>query len=83
MGMFGAAQAIAFGAGGLAGTVVLDLGRLVTGSAGGGYVTVFVADGLLFLASALLATRIGRAATGQSQGFGPMAGGNARLAGGD
>jgi len=61
MGMFGAAQAIAFGAGGLAGTVVLDLGRLITGSAGGGYVTVFLADAGLFLVAALLALRIGRA----------------------
>ncbi|MGG5811057.1 BCD family MFS transporter [Falsiroseomonas sp. CW058] len=61
MGMFGAAQAIAFGLGGLAGTVVLDLGRLATGSAGGGYVVVFLADAALFLASALLARRIGRA----------------------
>ncbi|MBU8542863.1 MULTISPECIES: BCD family MFS transporter [Roseomonadaceae] len=63
MGMFGAAQAIAFGAGGLAGTVVLDLGRLLTGSAEGGYVTVFLADAGLFLAAAMLALRIGRAPT--------------------
>ncbi|WP_318987448.1 BCD family MFS transporter [Falsiroseomonas ponticola] len=83
MGMFGAAQAIAFGAGGLAGTVVLDLGRLVTGSAGGGYVTVFVADGLLFLASAALAMRIGRAATEKSHDYAPMNGRDARLASGD
>jgi BCD family chlorophyll transporter-like MFS transporter len=61
MGMFGAAQAIAFGAGGLAGTVVLDLGRLLSGSAQGGYVTVFLADAGLFLAAAVLALRIGRA----------------------
>ena len=72
MGMFGAAQAIAFGAGGLAGTVVLDLGRLATGSAGGGYVTVFIVDGLLFLASAALALRIGRPASSRPQDFGPM-----------
>jgi BCD family chlorophyll transporter-like MFS transporter len=72
MGMFGAAQAIAFGAGGLAGTVVLDIGRLVTGSAGGGYVTVFIADGLLFLASAALALRIGRPASTKPRDFGPM-----------
>ena len=72
MGMFGAAQAIAFGAGGLAGTVVLDIGRIVTGSAGGGYVTVFIADGLLFLASAALALRIGRPASSKPRDFGPM-----------
>ncbi|NKE44626.1 BCD family MFS transporter [Roseomonas frigidaquae] len=69
MGMFGAAQAIAFGAGGLAGTVVLDLGRLLTGSAEGGYVTVFLADAGLFLAAAMLALRIGRA-PGQRAGAG-------------
>jgi len=73
MGLFGAAQAIAFGLGGLAGTVVLDLGRLATGSASGGYVTVFLADAGLFLVSAWLALRIGRAAESRRQGFGPMA----------
>ena len=73
MGLFGAAQAIAFGLGGLAGTVVLDLGRLATGGASGGYVTVFLADAGLFLVSAWLALRIGRAAESRRQGFGPMA----------
>jgi BCD family chlorophyll transporter-like MFS transporter len=66
MGMFGAAQAIAFGLGGLAGTVVLDLGRLATGSAAGGYVTVFLADAALFLVSAWLGARIGRTETATS-----------------
>jgi len=69
MGMFGAAQAIAFGLGGLAGTIVLDLGRMATGSAEGGYVTVFLADAALFLASAWLALRIGRAATTRATRF--------------
>ncbi len=73
MGMFGAAQGIAFGLGGLAGTVVLDLGRILTGSAGGGYVTVFIADALLFVAAAVLALRIARPATAQSRNFSPMA----------
>jgi BCD family chlorophyll transporter-like MFS transporter len=70
MGMFGAAQAIAFGAGGLAGTVVLDLGRLLSGSAGGGYVTVFLADAGLFLAAAVLALRIGRTPADERRGTG-------------
>ncbi|MGG5888780.1 BCD family MFS transporter [Falsiroseomonas sp. HC035] len=70
MGMFGAAQAIAFGAGGLAGTVVLDLGRLLSGSAQGGYVTVFLADAGLFLAAAVLALRIGRAPADERRGTG-------------
>ncbi|MGK7868456.1 BCD family MFS transporter [Falsiroseomonas sp. E2-1-a20] len=70
MGMFGAAQAIAFGAGGLAGTVVLDLGRLLSGSAQGGYVTVFLADAGLFLAAAVLALRIGRGSANERRGTG-------------
>jgi BCD family chlorophyll transporter-like MFS transporter len=63
MGMFGAAQAIAFGLGGFLGTVVLDLGRLITGSAIGGYGVVFLVDAALFLAAAALALRIGQEAT--------------------
>jgi BCD family chlorophyll transporter-like MFS transporter len=73
MGMFGAAQAIAFGLGGLAGTVVLDLGHWITASDTGGYVVVFLADAALFLASAWLALRIGRTESQPASGFGPMA----------
>jgi BCD family chlorophyll transporter-like MFS transporter len=62
MGLFGAAQAIAFGIGGFLGTVLLDLGRLLTGSVGGGYGVVFLADATLFLAAAALALRIGGSA---------------------
>jgi BCD family chlorophyll transporter-like MFS transporter len=71
MGMFGAAQAIAFGLGGFLGTVILDVGRLATGSVTGGYATVFVVDAGLFLASALLAMRIGRTGRAGPRGFGP------------
>jgi BCD family chlorophyll transporter-like MFS transporter len=60
--MFGAAQAIAFGLGGFLGTVLLDLGRLITGSAIGGYGVVFLVDAGLFLAAAALALRIGQEA---------------------
>jgi BCD family chlorophyll transporter-like MFS transporter len=70
MGMFGAAQAIAFGLGGFLGTVILDLGRLATGSAAGGYAVVFLVDAGLFLASAALALRIGHAAKAGRDGFG-------------
>lgn len=61
MGVFGAAQAIAFGLGGVFGTVVLDLGRFATGSAAGGYAVVFAVDAALFLCAAVMAARIGRA----------------------
>lgn len=73
MGMFGAAQAIAFGIGGFLGTVILDLGTLATGSVVGGYSTVFLADAALFLAAAVLALRIGQAEGAQAQTFGRAA----------
>lgn len=59
MGLWGAAQAIAFGLGGLMGTIGLDLTRWLTGSITISYATVFTFEGLLFLGSALLAARIG------------------------
>lgn len=59
MGMFGAAQAIAFGVGGLAGTVLLDIARLLAGNTLGGYATIFLADAALFLCAAVMAQRIG------------------------
>jgi BCD family chlorophyll transporter-like MFS transporter len=62
MGLFGAAQAIAFGLGGFVGTLLLDLGRLATGSVTGGYAVVFLLDAALFLVAAALALRIGQAA---------------------
>jgi BCD family chlorophyll transporter-like MFS transporter len=69
MGMFGAAQAIAFGLGGFLGTLILDIGKLVTGSVTGGFGAVFLVDALLFLAAALLALRIGPPASVQRADF--------------
>jgi BCD family chlorophyll transporter-like MFS transporter len=79
MGLFGAAQAIAFGVGGFLGTVILDLGRLLTGSAAGGYAVVFLADAALFVAAAVLALGIGRGMRTRGQGVTPAipAGGTA------
>ncbi|MBC7430631.1 MAG: MFS transporter, partial [Rubritepida sp.] len=62
MGIWGAAQAIAFGLGGLAGTVLCDIGRAVTGAAAPAYALVFVAEALLFIVSAVLAWKIGATA---------------------
>ena len=59
MGLWGAAQAIAFGLGGLAGTVLCDIGRAVTGEASTAYSMVFIVEALLFIVSAVLAWRIG------------------------
>ena len=59
MGLFGAAQAIAFGLGGLVGTIGIDLTRALTGSVPVAYATVFTLEGFIFLLSAALAARIG------------------------
>jgi MFS transporter, BCD family, chlorophyll transporter len=59
MGLWGAAQAISFGLGGIAGTAASDLARWLVGSPGLAYATVFAFEGVLFLASAVLAWRIG------------------------
>lgn len=60
MGIWGAAQAIAFGLGGILGTVALDLGRWFTASDALAFAAVFTIEAGLFLLSALVATRIGR-----------------------
>lgn len=60
MGIWGAAQAIAFGLGGVLGTVALDLGRWLTTSDALAFAAVFSIEAGLFLVSALVATRIGQ-----------------------
>jgi BCD family chlorophyll transporter-like MFS transporter len=63
MGLWGAAQAIAFGAGGLLGAVASDVARLFIEPVPLAYAAVFAGEALLFVAAALLALRIGRDAT--------------------
>ena len=58
MGLWGAAQAIAFGFGGLIGTAASDLAHWLIASTGIAYGSVFAAEALLFVLSALLASRI-------------------------
>ncbi len=58
MGLWGAAQAIAFGAGGFAGAAASDLARAAIGTDGPAYALVFAAEALMFLAAARLATRL-------------------------
>lgn len=60
MGLWGAAQAIAFGLGGFAGTVAVDLARWLIDSPVAAYATVFATEALLFLMSAVLAAQVGR-----------------------
>ena len=60
MGLWGAAQAIAFGLGGFMGTAVVDLSRLLVGSPVLAFAAVFTMQALLFVSAAILGLRIGR-----------------------
>jgi BCD family chlorophyll transporter-like MFS transporter len=58
MGLWGAAQAVAFGLGGFIGTLASDIARLLSGSTASAYATIFAAEAVLFLVSAFLAIRV-------------------------
>jgi BCD family chlorophyll transporter-like MFS transporter len=58
MGLWGAAQAIAFGFGGLLGTAASDLAHWLIASSGVAYGSVFAIEAVLFIASAMLASRM-------------------------
>lgn len=60
MGLWGAAQALAFGAGGIVGTAAVDLARWLLGPPQHAYATVFALDALLFLVAGALAASLGR-----------------------
>ena len=57
MGLWGAAQAIAFAAGGLVGTGAVDIARATLGSDVSAYAIVFACEALLFVAAARMAAR--------------------------
>jgi BCD family chlorophyll transporter-like MFS transporter len=61
MGLWGAAQAIAFGIGGLAGSTASDIARVLMGAAIPAYALVFMLESVLFLVSAVLAAGLTRA----------------------
>lgn len=63
MGLWGAAQAIAFGLGGFMGTVGVDLARLLLESTVLAYAFIFSAQALLFLSAAVLALRLDQSRT--------------------
>ncbi len=63
MGLWGAAQAVAFGLGGILGTAASDIARWFIGQPGPAYGAVFTLEGVLFLASAALAWRLGATGT--------------------
>ena len=63
MGLWGAAQAVAFGLGGFLGTAAIDLTRNLMESPVPAYATVFCGEALMFLVSAVLAVRVIRPMT--------------------
>jgi MFS transporter, BCD family, chlorophyll transporter len=80
MGMWGAAQAIAFGLGGFSGTVAADLARHLMGAPDAAYGTVFAAQAALFLVSAALAAWATQAPAGRPVAV-PVTAGGRGLAG--
>ena len=58
MGLWGAAQALAFGAGGLLGTGLSDISRALINDTALAYATVFGLEALLFIVAARLASQI-------------------------
>ena len=58
MGLWGAAQAIAFGLGGFLGTAAVDIMRHALPDPSTAYASVFIGEAVLFLASAVLAARL-------------------------
>ena len=67
MGLWGAAQGVAFGLGGLLGASATDLARQLWGSPAPAYATVFTLEALLFVVSAWLALAVARQATGSDR----------------
>ncbi len=60
MGVWGAAQAIAFGLGGFLGTVAIDVARALFETTAMAYAIVFTCEAVLFLVAAQLAAQVGR-----------------------
>jgi len=63
MGLWGAAQGIAFGLGGFSGALAVDIARATLPSPAIAYSSVFTLEACVFLCAAMLATHIGRAKT--------------------
>lgn len=70
MGLWGAAQAIAFGLGGFLGAAMVDVMHFAVGNQMQAYASVFTGEAALFLIAALLASRIG-AVTGSKSAHRP------------
>jgi BCD family chlorophyll transporter-like MFS transporter len=75
MGLWGAAQAVAFGLGDLVGTAASDLARHFLGSPERAYGAVFFAEAMVFALAAVLAARVGQATPARTRaGPAPMGG---------
>jgi BCD family chlorophyll transporter-like MFS transporter len=77
MGLWGAAQAFAFGLGGFLGAAASDLARQWLGSPAAAYGTVFAIEGLLFLVAAVLALRLNRKPASDIPAINTLSGRNA------
>ena len=73
MGLWGAAQALAFGLGGLVGTGASDLAHLLLGGHRSAYASVFALQAVMFVASALVALRLASPAQRQTSAHGQVA----------
>jgi BCD family chlorophyll transporter-like MFS transporter len=62
MGLWGAAQGVAFGIGGFLGAAAIDVARLIASSTLAAYSAVFFAEALLFVLSAFLAWKVAASA---------------------
>jgi BCD family chlorophyll transporter-like MFS transporter len=60
MGLWGAAQAVAFGLGGLAGTVAVDAARWLIGTPVAAYALVFVGEAVMFVIATVIAVALSR-----------------------
>ena len=58
MGIWGASQALAAGFGGLLGTLLVDIMRLVTNEISTAFGIVFLIEAILFLAAAIMSAKI-------------------------
>ena len=74
MGMWGAAQAVAFGLGGLLGTVAVDLTRHLLGAPAAAYPIVFLGEAVLFVVAGWLAARLERPRRAHGMGQGSVVG---------
>ncbi|CAO4148790.1 Protein PucC [Methylorubrum aminovorans] len=67
MGVWGAAQGVAFGAGGFLGTLAVDLARLVASEPVYAYAAVFALEAVLFLVALAISLRVEHVTVGRRQ----------------